>query len=151
MTLTPNDRLAQHVVELAQAFGVMLQVTHSLLPHEAGAGYPKEDKHLPPPQRRKLVLIAPVRDETTYAVALHELGHCLHPLGSCGSTEGSLEMRLTNRYSTLRDIRLQLLEEESAWEWARHYALEWTDVMTYVQTISTESYRRTARRFGVRT
>ncbi len=145
MTLMSSERLAQHIMELAAAFGVHVE--------GAGAGVqlgvslgPGGFKLV----QRNMILIAPVTDETTYAVALHELGHHVHPLGMVSNTEGSLTFRTTGQYSSLRDVRLKLDEERSAWEWARHYALDWTEAMTFVERISLDSYKRAMRRFGVR-
>lgn len=143
-------RYAQHVTALARAFGVALIVQHDMDPAAATAGFLRSSRGLPFDLKQRVVVIAPVRDESTYAVALHELGHCIHPLGQCTQTEGSREMRLTNQYSTERDVRLQLLEERSAWEWAHHYALEWTPVMQAVEDLGMQSYLRMARRFGVK-
>lgn len=136
-------KYARHIQELAAAFRVLVQV-QDMDPGDAGAG------HLRDNPAQKCIRIAPVTDETTYAVALHELGHCLHPLGQIKTVEGSQTMRMTHRIATLRDVRLQLTEEEAAWEWAHHYALEWTEVMTRVERMAIETYRREARKLGVK-
>jgi hypothetical protein len=102
-------------------------------PASAGAGFVegRPDK--------KVIQIAAVIDDSTYAVALHELGHCLHPLGMLHD-QGSISLRVRNVQTTKRDVRLKLMEERAAWEWARHYAIEWTETMTFVERISLESY-----------
>jgi hypothetical protein len=106
---------------------------------------------LPVSQRRSFVLLPRVQDETTYAVALHELGHCLHPLGRVHRIEGSAHFRATGQYSSFNDLRLLLLAERSAWEWAHHYALEWTPVMTYVEDWALSEYKRMAReKYGMK-
>jgi len=137
-----NARYAQHVTELAAAFKVRLIVWASLKPHQALASWNGLTGN-------PVALIAPVIDETTYAVALHEMGHNLHPTGRLYS-EMSPEMRATGKIATLRDVRLKLLAEESAWEWAHHVALEWTDVMCLVERLSLDSYRAMARKLGVK-
>lgn len=142
-----TSKLAQHVTELCAAFGVHLLVRPEMRPDEAAAGTLRADNDLPVAQRR-CIRIVPVIDESTYAVALHELGHCLSPMGSVNTTEGSRTMRETNRVSTLRDVRLQLEEEHAAWAWAQSYALEWTPLMQYVQDIALASYIEVARRLG---
>lgn len=137
-------RLARHIEELCRAFGVVLNVVPGLPPDAGGAGYMVGDTS------RLAIQVAPVIDDSTYAVALHELGHCLSPLGMINHIHGSSTMRRTHRCSTLRDVRLQLDEECAAWDWARHYALEWTDLMTMVERYALMSYRREARRLGVK-
>lgn len=134
-------RYAQHVSELAKAFKVHLTIVTDEAPHAAAAGFLLKDKHLPLHKRRRLVKITPVIDETTYAAALHELGHCLHPLGM---------MDVGMEIKTLKDMRLKLDEEHAAWEWAQHYALEWTPAMEAVKRHSFESYAGVARRLGVK-
>lgn len=90
-----------------------------------------------------MIKIAPVTGETTYAVALHELGHCLSPMGMLRS-EMSKDMRSMNRLTTKRDVALQLEEERAAWDWAEHYALEWTPAMQAVKKMCLGAYERRA-------
>lgn len=135
--MTDNDRrLARHVGELAAAFGVQLVVCVGMPPEQAGAGLLRD---------KPFIKIAPVIDESTYAVGLHELGHCLSPTGMLHA-EMSNTMRTTQQFSSVRDVMLKLEEERAAWRWAQHYALEWTPLMTYVKVLSLDSYERTARR-----
>lgn len=129
-----------HVFALARAFNVRVVMKLDLSPDAAGAGIINNNID------RKFILIAPIIDETTYAVALHELGHCVHPTGML-YTEMSNRMKTTNKYDTLRDVRLQLEEERAAWEWAEHYALEWTVAMEQVKKISVEAYAKTTEYF----
>lgn len=147
-----NQRYAQHIAQLGAAFGVFVQVK-SMAPDGAGAGSALVGIMTPDGptdvQRVKAIVIAPVIDETTYAVALHELGHCLHPLGMLDA-EGSKTWRMTHEPSSLRDIKLQLVSERAAWEWAHHYALEWTDAMAFVERFSIGSYEARARAVGVK-
>jgi len=100
--------LQRHAYQLAAAFGVQLLEARDLAPDEALA--------IP---GRRLAVVAPIVDETTYAVALHELGHLIAPLGSLTKTPG-------NRHNLTRD------EEDAAWTWARRHALLWTDAMDTV-------------------
>ena len=156
--MTANDhesvaraaRYAAHITALAAAFKVHLNIRTNMRPDEAGAGINLADRNLPRDQQRLMIMICPVRDETTYAVALHELGHCLHALGSINNQEGSPTMRLTRQIATMRDARLLIDAEAAAWEWAHHYALEWTDAMTAIEVFSRNSYLVTARRYGVK-
>lgn len=142
-SVTRADRYRQHVQDLAAAFGVRLNINAAMPPHAAGAAQSHAGTH-------KQIMIVPVIDETTYAVALHELGHCLHPTGMLASQYSSLGRR-TGVPQTISDVRMSLLEERSAWEWAHQYALEWTEPMTFVERISLASYESAARRLGVKT
>jgi hypothetical protein len=164
--------LAQHVSDLAAAFDVKLDVQPGMPPEFSGAGYiivvcPQCSrknalrhegasrcgacKH-PLGQHKRIhsVTIAPVTDESTYAVAMHELGHCLHPTGRVNEYEGSRTMRTLNQIATLRDMRLCLLEETSAWEWAEHNAREWTPTMQSVKDWALGAYVKHARQLGLR-
>lgn len=131
-------RYAQHICELCSAFCVRM-LLKDMAPDLAAAG------HLHSDPNDKCIVIARVIDDTTYAVALHELGHCVHPLGML-YLECSKTMRTKQQLATSRDVRLQLLSEQSAWEWAHHYALEWTEAMTFVERSSMKSYTDNARR-----
>jgi len=148
MTLATSNTLAQHIRDLAAAFKIHLQEVPEMPPDLGISGQLVSQR--PFHERDSAIIIAPVTDETTYAVALHEIGHCLHPLGRVHHIQGSTRFRRTGQYSTLEDVRLLLLAERSAWEWARQHALEWTPVMDYVEQLSTDSYVKLGRRFGLR-
>lgn len=135
-------KLARHLSQLARAFGIRVVVRRKMPPHEAGAGYMRVNGQN---TSQRCIIIAPVIDEATYAVALHELGHCCSAFGMLHE-HGSRRWRTTNQLSCMRDVRLKMEEERAAWEWARHYALEWTDLMTFVERIGVESYERKLRR-----
>jgi hypothetical protein len=144
-------RYARHITELAGAFRVKVSLLPpGAPPHEAAAGFVRADRDKPAHERRRCIVIPPVTDETTYAAALHELGHCLSPTGHLNEFAGSRDMVTTNRMSTLRDVRLKLEGERSAWTWAKHYALEWTPVMDALANDCMDSYLKLARRFGVK-
>ncbi len=170
--MTDSTALAQHITELATRFNVKLDVRRGMDPGGAAAGYvvmtcpncsrPNALRHagtvrcgackhpLGRHDRNMLVVIAPVTCEATYAVALHELGHCLHPTGRVNESEGSRTMRRTGNVATLRDMRLQLLEETSAWEWAEANALDWTPTMQQVKALALGSYEKHARQLGLK-
>jgi len=100
------NQLQVHARELAAAFDVRLIEDARIRPEEA-LGIP----HL------RMVLTHPVIEETTYAIVLHEIGHLAAPLGVVRHVAGG-------------DLgNLRRVEEEAAWGWARHYALEWTPTM----------------------
>jgi hypothetical protein len=166
------DELARHINDLAKAFHVRLDVQRGMPLEFSGAGYriivcPQCEsknsirragtircgrcKHpLGTHDIFQTILIPIITDEATYAAAMHELGHCLHPTGRVNEFEGSKTMRRTHDVATLRDMRLQLLEETSAWEWARANAIEWTETMQHVQDVALETYKRFARQLGIK-
>lgn len=119
MTITPA-RLQTHARELSRAFNVRLVESDQMRPHEAIA--------LP---HLRLVLAAPVTEETTYAVVLHEVGHLVSATGFVrgGAVDGAA-------------INLVWLEEVSAWEWAKHYALDWSPAMEAVKAYALGTYER---------
>ena len=137
--MTPHT-MRLHIYALADAFHVRVIEHHEVHPGEARALRQGDSR---------VVLVAPITDETIYASALHELGHLVHPLGGVNYIEGSLAYRRTGRPDTLRDLRLLWASEEAAWEWAMHYAMEWTDVMDSVRVMCLNTYREGLRRYGV--
>ncbi len=115
--MTPEQRRT-HCHDLAKAFDVRLI----------------EDSKLPPEHARadvanRTVFSAPIADETIYAVVLHEMGHVLAPAGAL-RTE-----------STRLSSGLMLHEEQAAWEWAQHYAIEWTPAMDAVKAWALSTYQ----------
>ena len=112
MTIPNLQRLRQHVYELAAAFEV--RVVETDLPPDRAAAEPN----------LRVVVVGRIVDETTYAVALHELGHVVDANG--------------------QQHTHQLLAEESAWAWARYVALDWTDSMTSVEQYALGTYHAAA-------
>jgi len=154
MTINEHDahrrarRYSEHVLQLCMAFDVRISPLPPQLMDRAAAGWMHDAPVMD--DRTRLIRIAEPTDETTYAAALHELGHLLHPLGTLVAREGSLRYRTTGRPHDARDVRLRLTSELAAWEWAHANALEWTEVMTFVErTCMAEYRRRWAHRFGV--
>lgn len=76
------------------------------------------------------VFIRPIRGTITYAVALHEIGHCqtFERAGWTYAVE-SPEMRMMNA-------------EALAWQWAREKALLWTRSMHLTMLHSFNSHRK---------
>lgn len=116
--LTPAA-LAQHAHALARAFDVRLLEAPNI------ATTPEHAMAL---VAVRTVVVAPIADDTTYAVALHELGHLIAPCGSLPRRAAQSVANLT------RD------EEAAAWEWAEHHALDWTPAMEHVKTLALASY-----------
>lgn len=122
--------LQLHVLEISQRF----QVAIEWIPPRAVAQ--AVSLHILDPNKNEdihAVFISPILDETTYAVAMHEFGHCLHPLGTTRTKD-------EKEYD-----RMQLLRERSAWEWAMHYALDWTPSMEHVRILAFKSYEDKAK------
>lgn len=125
------EELKRHVVDLCAAFNVKLvlvadlaqrperAVSHQLIAKKGGETL------------AMLVECAPIVDETTYAVALHEIGHCVAPNGHfIGITE---------------DYQMRLIAEEAAWEWAKWASLDWTPTMEQNMLMSVGTYRKRAQ------
>ena len=122
------EEMLNHVVELARAFDVvLLEAPGMKTEHGASLTVEYKDHSV-----ARSIIAKPVHDETSYAVALHEVGHCLHPTGA-------LLREDNDKFS------IKLLQEESAWEWAEYYALCWTLAMEAVKQQGLESYHRTER------
>lgn len=122
------EELATHARELAKAFNVDLREDPNR--HELSSGAKFVDEAPKPGKLQKGLLhchvdIATINSERRYAIALHEMGHICAP-GGC----------LTDRERT---PQVKLEEETAAWNWAKHYSLEWTMEMeeTYVRGMST--------------
>lgn len=81
------NAFAAHVEQLATEGGVLVA---AVLPHEERW----KSMAVPP---AKFIQVAPVTDEETYAIALHELGHCLAEDGHHPKT---------------------IVAERAAWAWA---------------------------------
>ena len=111
--------LQRHAREIAAAFNVRL-VEDARIRHEEALGIP----HL------RVVLMGAIVDETTYAVALHEIGHLCSPTGVVRHVISG------NRADAL------LVEEDAAWTWARHYALEWTPAMEQLACWAVSTYEQ---------
>jgi hypothetical protein len=108
--------LRQHAYQLAAAFGVRLIET-DIRPEDAFAA--KGD-----------AVCGQIVDETTYAIALHELGHVAAPTGSLRAA--GVEGERTS---------LQRVEEDAAWTWARYYALVWSPAMEHLAQWAEGTYK----------
>lgn len=123
-TLVRHPRqYGDHARAVAAAFSVALVETQ-MAPEDAKAGKGRAVGGV--------VFCAPVTDDTTYAVAMHELGHVLSPLGSLGHDRVAA--------APTAAWRLKLTEEHAAWEWAQHYALDWTPAMDAVKAWALSTY-----------
>lgn len=113
--------LRVHVEQIADDHRVVIVFDHMMKPEDAVA--------VPP---LRMVMCYPVMDETTYMIAMHELGHLIAP-GGTGPDDFSSQMKFV-------DGKMQ--REDIAWGWARTHALVWTDVMERWADWARETYRR---------
>lgn len=126
-----KNPLLDHIAELCATHGISICDRHQI--RTSGANPQKRTIHIPP-----------VRGHVTYAVALHEIGHILHPQGmlrdgETGALESmSSEMSETTQQAAFFDV--QLIEEASAWQWAITHAKEWTPVMARTLKWSFHTY-----------
>jgi len=74
-------------------------------------------------RKTRRVRIKPVRGASTYAIALHEIGHVVGPQGG-----------------------RRLEKEAQAWRWAEENAVEWTDGMARLAARCIETYLRWCQR-----
>ena len=102
MTAYQADR-ATHARDLATAFKVTLCVM-DIAPENAGASAQVVGEYV------GIVKCGRIIDDTTYAVALHEIGHVVAPLGGLNEHRRGL--------TGASAIRIRLIEERAAWEWA---------------------------------
>ena len=109
----------------------LLALDNSILLFEADDAPP--DLGLSAVHQRR-VFVRTITDETSYAVALHEMGHVGHPRGFLRTLE------------TEHDAHLKVQEEENAWFLARSHALDWTVAMEMVYKQAIATYYEAARR-----
>jgi hypothetical protein len=86
----------------------------------------------------------PVDTEIGYAVALHEIGHMVHPPANSRS---AIQKFMLANMPTLENLfvlfGLELAAERAAWAWARAHALVWTTTMIAVEVMATNTYVET--------
>lgn len=136
------DEYRDHAYALAKAFNVLLALDETLKPHEAWAGHVIHDG-----KEYKAVAAPPIKDETSYIVVLHEMGHHLAP---CGFVRSDMKRKPPAPGCHPRErhewVGLMLVEEDAAWEWAQHYALEWTVAMEQVKMMCYGTYEEHRKR-----
>lgn len=103
-----KDEMAAHIDALADELGV--DVDYGYAGGKGGAAN----------ARQMRIRIRPVKSAITYAIALHELGHCA--VGKISPKVG------------------RLAEEGAAWKWAMDNSREWTETMDRKARKSVTSY-----------
>lgn len=124
---TPAE-LRQHVLDIGKAFNISVREQSDLPMRDAAM----HSEYHPTTRRfiRFVIVVRTVTDEETYAVAMHELGHAIHPGG----------LLRTFVPGEKRNPNLSLDEEISAWEWAKKQALIWTPSMQSVMDYGLSTY-----------
>lgn len=92
--------------------------------------------------RTQTIRVPVINGPVSYAIALHELGHLLDPMGSLQRANYAT---IFNRKTGLRtpwDNDLYILEEAFAWEWAMKNALTWTPSMSRTARWGFETYTK---------
>lgn len=136
----------EHAYALAAAFHVRLVLLRGVSPSTAAADVREKTKKNS--VEIKTVYAKLITDDTSYIVVLHEMGHCLAPLGALTRLLNLTEPHKCSTWQELfRYVDTQIESEEAAWEWARHYALEWTVGMEQVKLQSMDTYFGTRDRF----
>lgn len=121
--MRPGHEYSNHAREIARRWGVRMV---------EDSGLKKDEAHAQPNVRA--VVHAPIVDETSYIVSMHEIGHLLH-------ANGFVRDQIRPK-TPLDKIRLQLIEEEAAWDWAQANVLdgEWTAGMESVKRFAMKTY-----------
>jgi len=119
-----------HIAELARTGRVLIDVRPELPPHGGVARVLTVGADAIPVRG---VQIHPVIDETTYCVALHELGHWCAVGGMVVTPAGLTPFQMQCH---------KMDQEDAAWQWARANAMEWTPPMEAVYVWARETYRR---------
>lgn len=112
-----EDVLAEHFLNLARWNGIRLNLTNGSL----------DTSHAHPTVGS--ICMPPIVCEVGYAVAMHELGHCLAPHAGGDPAVGFAECRL---------------QEELAWIWAETHAKIWTPTMEHVKQVCLATYTEVA-------
>lgn len=113
--VTPGE-LRRHALDLAVAFDIHL-LNHGGAVQE---GFAMPDA--------RIVAIAEITEETSYIIALHEMGHIAGPGG------------FIRTHANTESFTAKLHEEQCAWAWAEHYSLIWTVAMEQVKAFGLKSY-----------
>jgi hypothetical protein len=129
----------EHAYALAAAFHVRLTLVRDVDPGAAAADVQ---------DTTKTVYAKTITDDTSYIVVLHEMGHCCAPLGALPHLLNLTKPGANSTWDdAFRYLDVQIESEEAAWQWARHYALEWTVGMEQVETQAMGTYLNARDRF----
>ena len=140
--------LRWHVATMAKRFDIAVIERTDLERHEAFSfRFRDEVARLGIPVRS--ILVRRIDDESSYAVAMHEMGHHLAPNGYGPGLDEEPKPGCHPR-ERFEYYQRKLIAEEAAWEWARYYIEQvfiWTAAMEQTKEYGLSSYRE-ARRLG---
>lgn len=120
------EELANHARQLAYAFRIeVAEYPRDFLPPEVAMSHAGHS-----------IFIQEIYNHANYAIALHELGHCCAPSGFFTPQQLGVKEKTAKH---------RLIEEEAAWEWAQHHALDWTVEMQAVHDYAIETYHTGVR------
>jgi hypothetical protein len=146
------ENMRRHVDQLSKAFDIGMVFDRSLDRETAAAVRLKggltqvSDRSLR--VRERIVITRPIDEETSYAVAVHELGHHLAPNGYCDRPRPPT---CSHPRELFEWAAAKLVAEEAAWEWAQYYIEQvfyWTVAMEQTKQYAFGTYlrfRRTGR------
>jgi hypothetical protein len=123
--------LRDHVVALGKAFGIAVVERVNMPLAASGAG-----TH--PIFGVAFIQVPPIADMATYAGAMHELGHHVHPQGSVLKSLGKARVE---KMTDLDVARVKIEEERAAWDWARANAIDWDATADSVQRHAIGTYK----------
>lgn len=121
------EELARHARAIAKAFRVALYEVPGLRLEESVA----ERLSFGPIQVNR-VRVPPITSEVHYAATMHEIGHLVHPVGILPGRDQN-------------EITVKMCQEEAAWEWARHYAIDWSPAMEHTAQLAFGTYKEGER------
>ena len=123
------DRYRSHLYKLVVEHSVEVLEAHGMPPELAVSA----------PELRRVILPT-IADDTSYAIALHEIGHIVAKNGH-GISKG-----MSGDLSDPMYVYDLLTEEFAAWAWARAQAIDWTVGMEQTEKLAIMSYLETLRR-----
>lgn len=124
------DRMRRHVERLALEHGVAI----------CGCKEMPSIKYSSANTETRTLHIKRINGPISYAVALHELGHLAAPMGHGMKIKYASGFTQATGLLLPWDHDLQLVEEFTAWDWARKRALVWTPTMSRVQQWALRTY-----------
>jgi hypothetical protein len=111
-----DRRLQEHIDALCLSFGIIVMPAWGA--RRCRAYFPRT------------VWIMPIRSYLSYAIALHEIGHC-RTFWRAGRVFRIAPYEIIDR-----------AQETLAWQWAREQALEWTEPMEWAYNFSRQYAKR---------
>lgn len=134
------DELHRHVLELGRAFNVTIDETAKA----AEFSHARQDCDMRTGAIMAARIVLPRIDSVfIYTIAMHELGHCVDPLGTVGGDEVIRKYGRNvpiQQAQNMRELNLHYTCEEAAWNWARHYSLVWTDESDRAHRLGMDTY-----------